>query len=114
MEGGYTPLGLYIDAKSVFAAVSATFLKQPAEKSLLCHAQYIRELLDKKIVIVLIWLDTRDMSADGMTKGSVSREALHSLMGGLMPIMHENELWQCKRPVGGSVVQEGDASQCCR
>ena len=34
MEGGYIPVALYLDAKSVFAAVSATFVKQPAEKSL--------------------------------------------------------------------------------
>ena len=46
MEGGYLPAALYVDAKSVFAAVTATFIKQPAEKSLLCHAQYLRELLD--------------------------------------------------------------------
>eukprot|EP00974_Lingulodinium_polyedra_P066043 6389610-Lingulodinium_polyedra.AAC.1 len=49
MEGGYIPTALYLDAKSVFVAVKATFIKQPAEKSLLCHAQYVRELLDKRI-----------------------------------------------------------------
>ena len=42
MDGGYIPTALYVDAKSVFAAVTATFIKQPAEKSLLCHAQYLR------------------------------------------------------------------------
>ena len=41
MVGGYIPTALYIDAKSVYAAVTATFLKQPAEKSLLCHVQYL-------------------------------------------------------------------------
>ena len=39
MEGGYVPVALYLDAKSVFAAVTATLIKQPAEKSLLCHVQ---------------------------------------------------------------------------
>ena len=39
MEGGYIPIGLFVDAKSVYAAVTATFIKQPAEKSLLCHVQ---------------------------------------------------------------------------
>ena len=37
LEGSYIPTAIYVDAKSVFAAVSATFIKQPAEKSLLCH-----------------------------------------------------------------------------
>ena len=35
MEGGYIPTALYVDAKSVFAAFTATFIKVPAEKSLL-------------------------------------------------------------------------------
>ena len=42
MHGGYLPTMLYLDAKSVYAAVTATFIKQPAEKSLLSHVQYIR------------------------------------------------------------------------
>ena len=50
MQGGYIPVALYVDAKSVFAAVTATFIKQPAEKSLLCHVQYLRELLDKRVI----------------------------------------------------------------
>ena len=68
MEGGYLPTALYLDAKSVYAAVTATFIKQPAEKSLLCHMQYLRELLAKKVVDKLVWLDTRDMGADGLSK----------------------------------------------
>ena len=54
MEGGYIPVLLYVDAKSVFAAVTATFVKTPAEKSLLCHVQYLRELLDKGVLQQII------------------------------------------------------------
>ena len=93
-------MALYLDAKSVYAAVTATFIKQPAEKSLLSHIQYLRELLDKDIIQGLIWLDTRDMGADGLTKGSVSRDALHQLMAGVMHILHEWEQWG--RKVGES------------
>ena len=96
MEGGYLPIALYVDAKSVFAAVTATFIKQPAEKSLLSHVQYIRELLDTGFLRLLFWIDTRDMGADGLTKGAVSREALHAYMRGLMHLQHEYEKWQCK------------------
>ena len=77
-------MALYVDAKSVYAAVSATFIKQPAEKSLLCHIQYMRELLDKHIIRYLLWVDTRDMAADGLTKGAVARDALHEIMAGDM------------------------------
>ena len=96
MQGGYIPTVLYLDAKSVFAAVTATFIKQPAEKSLLSHVHYLRELLDKGIIQGLIWIDTRDMGADGLTKGAVARDALHELMAGAMHLRHEWELWRSK------------------
>ena len=67
MDGGFVPLSRSIDAKSVYAAVTATFIKRPADRSLLCHIQYLRELLDRRILPCLTWLDTRDMSADGLT-----------------------------------------------
>ena len=48
LTGGFAvPMVLIVDAMSVFAAVIATFIKIPAEKSLLCHVQFIRELLDR-------------------------------------------------------------------
>ncbi len=58
LSGGYYPIALYLGAKSVFAAVTATFVKQPADKSLLCDVQYIRELLDNSVFQYLLWLDT--------------------------------------------------------
>ena len=54
-------MALYVDAMSVFAATTATFIKTPAEKSLLCHVQFLRDLLDKKVLTSLLWIDTRDM-----------------------------------------------------
>ena len=90
------PIALYVDAKSVYAAVTATFVKVPAEKSLLCHIQYLRELLDQQILQSLVWLDTRDMGADGLTKGAVLRTQLHMLMNGYMKIEHPCESWQSK------------------
>ena len=84
MEGGYIPSALYVDAKSVFAAVTAAFIKQPAEKSLRCHAQYLWELLDKRVLQHIFWIDARDMAADGLTTGAVARDALHEIMEGYM------------------------------
>jgi len=92
--GGWdVKLALYVDAMSVFAAVTATFLKIPAEKSLLSHVQYIRELLDTHVLDALLWLDTRDMIADGLTKGSVEREAIHAVMRGEWTLMHACKCW---------------------
>ena len=97
MHGGYIPTALYFDAKSVYAAIIATFIKPPAEKSLLCHIRYIRELLDKGIIQFLFWIDTRDMTADGLTKGSVDRNTLHALMDGVQELQHEFAQWKSKQ-----------------
>ena len=96
------PLVLYIDAMSVFAAVSATFIKTPAEKSLLCHVQFLREMLDDGVIAALVWLNTRDMTGDGMTKGAVSRDALLRLMDGYLKQVHAAKIWAPKvlrRPI---------------
>ena len=74
--GGFAPTVLYVDALSVYAAVTATFIKTPTEKSLLSHIQYLRELLDRKVLRAMSWIDTRDMLSDGLTKGSVARDLL--------------------------------------
>ena len=80
-KGGYAvPVSLYLDALSVHAAMTSTFVNIPADNSVICHVQYIRELLDLMIVIALFWCDTRDMLADGLAKGSVDRKSLHLVM----------------------------------
>ena len=96
--GGWTVnLSLYVDAMSVYAAVTATFIKIPVEKSLLSHIQYIRELLDTKALEALVWLDTRDMVADGYTKGSVDRDALHACMNGIWLFHHSAQSWSTNK-----------------
>ena len=89
-------IDLGIDAYSVFAAVTATQVKAPAEKALLSHVQYLRELLDRGVCKSLIWFDTRDMLADGLTKGAVERAALLALMDGNFQVMHKCERWSSK------------------
>ena len=96
-KGGHVvPMFLAIDAMSVFAAVTATYVKAPAEKSLLSHVQFVRELLDQGVLRGIEWWDTRDMTADGLTKGSVDRAILMSLMHGLLKIAHDNKSWSSK------------------
>ena len=95
---------------SDFAAVTATFIKQHAEKSLLGHVQYLRELLDKRIVSTLVWMDTRDMTVDGLTKGVDSRDALHEIMTGLMITRHDKTVWNPKLGPKGSGTQEAETN----
>jgi hypothetical protein len=106
-RGGYSiPMVLYIDALSVYAAVTATNIKVPAEKSLLSHVQFVRECLDNKSIAALAWIDTRDMYADGMTKGAVDRDALHEIMDGHMHFRHEFKIWAAKANASGSHLAE--------
>ena len=101
-HGGYsTALVAIVDAMSVFAACTASYIKIPADNAMLSHVQYIRELLDVRALKALGWADTRDMLADGATKGAVDREALHRCMSGWCQVEHEVRLWQAKGTMSG-------------
>ena len=91
-----------VDAMSVYAAVTAGQLKIPTEKSLWSHIQYLRELLDTGVLRYLLWIDTRDMWSDGLTKGSVERSLIHELMQGLLQGRHPYKAWAPKmiKPAG--------------
>ncbi len=39
------------------------------------------------------WVDTRDMHADGLTKGVVDRIALHQIMNGIVAMEHECKIF---------------------
>merc|ERR1712086_30635 len=73
---------LTIDAESVFKSLSSKDLKKPTECTLLGHISWIRQMMERGIVHCVQWCDTRDMSADGHTKGSIDRELLYQAMNG--------------------------------
>ena len=45
------------------------------------------------------WIDTRDMIADGLTKGCVDRMLLHLAMDGKFQFIHELKVWSRKQGV---------------
>ena len=92
------PTALYVGAQSVYAAITATQVKAPSDKSLLFHVQYMRELLDRQVIEAIVWLDTRDMIADGLTKGAVSRDMIHHLMDGQAIVAHVAERLEHEDP----------------
>ena len=68
-EGGFVlEMEAVTDCKSILSAVSADAIKVPTERGTLPHVQWIRELVDRKILTRLTWVDTRDMVADGRGK----------------------------------------------
>jgi hypothetical protein len=71
--------------------------KMPSEKSVALHLFWLRELIRKQIVTGITWCDTRDMTADGHTKGAVSRDALLALMNGEFSYRHAVQASRCSQ-----------------
>ena len=89
-EGGLAwNVVLTTDAESVYKSLTSRDLKTPAEKTLLGHVSWIRECLQLKLIESLQWCDTRDMTADGHTKGCIDRKLLVELMKGHQQYTHE-------------------------
>jgi hypothetical protein len=65
-----------IDAKSVYDSLRMPETKAPAEQSLIMVLLSIKEMLKAHILKKLWWIHTEDMLADGLNKGSISRNAL--------------------------------------
>ena len=80
---------LTIDAESVFKSLSSKDLKKPTECTLLGHISWIRQMMSKGIVYAIQWCDTRDMTADGHTKGSIDRDGILQVMAGQQTFKHE-------------------------
>ena len=79
-HGGYcVPLVVYIDAMSVFAVVTASFIKIRADNGMLSHVQYMRELLDSRVVVAIGWTDTRGQMEP--PKDQLTGGLLHTCMG---------------------------------
>ena len=109
MEEGKNVIELdcLIDARSVLDSVSAEEVKTPNDKIMLLHALKLREHLDRKQLSRLVWIDTRDMLADGLNKGSISRDALKMLMmQSVVRIVHDTMTFS-----SSSRMLKGDESE---
>ena len=79
---------LRVDAMNLFYAVTAKYPKLPAEKALYIHVAWLRDLFRRRVPSLLSWCDTRDMVADGLTKGKIDRDALFDAMAGKCTVSH--------------------------
>ena len=81
---------LMIDARAVFDAVAAPDPKSTTDKLMLIHVLKLKELLALKVVSRMIWLDTRDMLADGLNKGVITRDAIRlACISGIWTVTQE-------------------------
>ena len=76
------------DSYSIFSYLAAAHLKLPAEKGTFYHLAYLRERLVSRLIGSYTWVDTRDMVADGLTKGKADRTALIAMMHGNYVLDH--------------------------
>ena len=76
------------DYYSILSYLAAAHLKLPAEKGTYFHLAYLREKLVSQLIRSFIWVDTRDMCCDGLTKGSIDRTSLSRIMDGIYNLEH--------------------------
>ena len=95
-EGGLAyKINLCIDAMSLFTALKALVTRVPTEKTLAAHVFWLKDLLKRHVLTSVTWLDTRDMSADGHTKGCIDRAAILAVMSGELSIQYESQTYAC-------------------
>jgi hypothetical protein len=80
---------LTTDAEGVYKSLTGYDLKAPAEKTLLGHIWWLRELIKIGVITAVQLCDTRDMTADGHTKGRVLRDGLLEVMQGRQTYRHD-------------------------
>ena len=84
------PIELVGDARSVYDAIAASDVCDPAEASLKLHLLSVRARLEAGLIRKLWWCDTRDMVADALTKGGVDRAVILLAMNkGKVLMTHE-------------------------
>ena len=86
------------DARNLLTALRCTNLHTPAEKNFITHLLWLQCKLRSGVLDALIWSDTRDMTADGHTKGSISRDAIHKVMNGYREINYARETLRLHTP----------------
>ena len=92
---------LTIDAEGVYKSLISRDLKTLAEKTLLGHVAWIREMLQIGNIRILQWCDTRDMTADGHTEGCIDRAMLLKIMRGEQSYEHATKQHEPARTLPG-------------
>ena len=75
----YPPLDLCVDAKTMSDAIAASDACEPAGCSPKLHLISVRDRMSHGLIRKLYWVDTKDMLADGLTKGGIDRLLLHQV-----------------------------------
>ena len=93
---------LTVDSTSLWSAIAAMVVKIPTEKNLAVHMFWLKEHVECQAINVLRWSDTRDMTADGHTKGSIDRDGILQVMAGQQTFKHEVKRYTPHREVAAN------------
>ena len=97
---------LTVDSMSLWSAIAAVVVKVPTEKNLAVHMFWVKELLETKAITTLRWCDTRDMSGDCHTKGSIDRACMLKLMLGYFDFEHAVKDFTARRPIIPAIAED--------
>lgn len=75
----HPPFELCIGAHSVYDAIAATDVCEPAGSSLTLHRMSIRDRIIHGAMGAWHWVDIWDMLADGLTNGGIDRALPHGV-----------------------------------
>ena len=91
------PLEAVVDAYAVYSTAAKQESKNPEEQTLVTLVMVIREMLKSHRLNKIWWVDTRDMLADGLNKGSIPREPLLALAShGTWELSYNSEFHHCQ------------------
>ena len=95
-ESGSLPFSIQIvtDCKSLFDSLRCEETVIPTEQSLIMLLLQLKESMRSGTIKTIVWADTRDLIADGLTKGSIARAALLAFsMTSLWQLRHTIEIF---------------------
>ena len=95
------PFDICVDARAVYDVISASDACEPAECSMKLHLISVRDRMAHGLVRKFHWVDTRDMLADGPTKGGIDWLLLHRFSN---ECMHETRQLAISRTKVGSAT----------
>ena len=112
-SGSYRyPIDAIVDANSVYDSMVKADLSVPTERSLINILGQMREHMATHRIRYFWWVDTRDMLADGLNKGAISRKALiRALAVGMWNVQHKCIKTHSRLIVIGEAVDEVEVTK---
>jgi len=95
-----------VDNFGLYSAITKDEPSPGSDASMLYHVKATRELLDKRSLHTIAWIDNRDMLADGLTKGKPPRDAINTALSTChWEPQQPYKTWQSTAPLSNTTQQ---------